>query len=183
MPSVSDPSGRPWASWQRPRKSAFSLRLTIQAPSVWRGAARCTPSTAPGCASRCAILCGTRARSCRAAAATLHAPPLLLRHAPIPHQLPLLRGCPRARVPLLKRRLRSSRCKCACTTWTDMHARPCMTRCFFSPSVLSWQVLWKYLTDSAASPLQKEFVECEEPLCSDIGPCAACLELSTPRPP
>ena len=47
---------------------------------------------------------------------------------------------------------------------------------------LRLKVLWKYLTDSAASPLQKEFVECEEPLCSDIGPCAA-SELSSPRPP
>ena len=32
------------------------------------------------------------------------------------------------------------------------------------------QLLWAYLTDSAVAPLQKEFVECDEPLCADIGP-------------
>ena len=31
------------------------------------------------------------------------------------------------------------------------------------------QLLWAYLTDSAVAPLQKEFVECDEPLCADIG--------------
>jgi Zn-dependent M16 (insulinase) family peptidase len=33
---------------------------------------------------------------------------------------------------------------------------------------LALKLLWKYLTDSAASPLQKAFVECEEPLCGDV---------------
>ena len=39
--------------------------------------------------------------------------------------------------------------------------------------VLGWQALkalQKYLTDSAASPLVKAFVECADPLCGDVGP-------------
>ena len=32
------------------------------------------------------------------------------------------------------------------------------------------QLLWEYLTDSASSPLQKAFVECEEPLCAGVYP-------------
>jgi len=32
------------------------------------------------------------------------------------------------------------------------------------------QLLWSYLTDSAASPLQKAFVECDEPICAGVGP-------------
>jgi hypothetical protein len=31
-------------------------------------------------------------------------------------------------------------------------------------------LLWEYLTDSAASPLQLAFVENDDPLCADIGP-------------
>ena len=31
-------------------------------------------------------------------------------------------------------------------------------------------LLWEYLTDSPASPLQKAFVECDEPLCADVSP-------------
>ena len=33
---------------------------------------------------------------------------------------------------------------------------------------LALRLLWKYLTDSAASPLQKAFVECDEPLCGEV---------------
>jgi len=32
------------------------------------------------------------------------------------------------------------------------------------------KLLWHYLTDSAASPLQKAFVECEDPLCAGVHP-------------
>lgn len=32
------------------------------------------------------------------------------------------------------------------------------------------QLLWTYLTDSAASPLQKAFVECDDALCADVSP-------------
>ena len=35
---------------------------------------------------------------------------------------------------------------------------------------LMLRLLWKYLTDSAASPLQKAFVECEAPLCAELAP-------------
>ena len=35
---------------------------------------------------------------------------------------------------------------------------------------LALRLLWKYLTDSAASPLQKAFVECDEPLCGEVAP-------------
>ena len=31
-------------------------------------------------------------------------------------------------------------------------------------------LLWTYLTESATSPLQKAFVECDEPLCADVSP-------------
>ena len=35
---------------------------------------------------------------------------------------------------------------------------------------LALRLLWKYLTDSAAAPLQKAFVECDEPLCGEVAP-------------
>ena len=46
---------------------------------------------------------------------------------------------------------------------------------------LGWQALkalQKYLTDSAASPLAKAFVECDKPLCGDVGPAS---EIFTPE--
>ena len=34
---------------------------------------------------------------------------------------------------------------------------------------LELRLLWRYLTEDASSPLQKVFVECDEPLCGDLG--------------
>ena len=43
---------------------------------------------------------------------------------------------------------------------------------------LRLQLLWKYLTDSAASPLQKAFVECNEPICGEVSPADEMHKLS-----
>lgn len=37
-------------------------------------------------------------------------------------------------------------------------------------TITALEVLWKYLSDSAVSPLHQTFVEIEEPFCNDISP-------------